>query len=178
MASRGLVWKDLSPEEMASVTAEADPTAKVEMLCRVLQLNHYADNARSAILADFCLYNLTFCEENGFSAEKSSALFSILRTTFEHSFEGPVPVSMQESLAFFKERMLEHSVESPPERVGVFTLQEVRLVTDYIGKSFYRHYKAHQYCFSRRQPVVQSKRVLTVETPPVPPPLASATVLS
>ena len=85
---------------------------------------------------------------------------------------------MQDSLTFFKGMMLEHSVENPPERVGVFTLQEVRLVTDYIGKSFYRHYKAHQYCFSRRQPVVQSKRMLVVETPLTPPPLSSAAFVS
>mmetsp|Transcript_32297 Transcript_32297/g.74649 ORF Transcript_32297/g.74649 Transcript_32297/m.74649 type:complete len:137 (+) Transcript_32297:161-571(+) len=133
--ARGLVWKDLSAEDVANVTAEADPSAKLELLCKVLQLNHYADNARSAILADFCLYNLTFCEENDFSAEKTSALFSILRLTFEYSFEGAVPVDMHASLAFFKGKMLEHSVENPPERVGVFTLQEVRLVTDYIGKT-------------------------------------------
>lgn len=171
---RGLVWRDLTEERIAELDAEADPAAKLRLLSETMEVNHYDDNPRSEILVDFCLYNLMFCDENDFSAAKKSAFFSIMKRVFEHGFQSADVVPMQQSLAFFKTQVLEHSVEAPPDRVAVFSLQEVRLLTEFVATTFYRHYKAYQLCFTRRQPTEQREKVLQVESPFCPPPLEAA----
>ena len=94
-------------------------------------VRHYQDNSRSAILVDFCFYNLLFCEEHNFTPEQASAFFAIMKRVFEHAFESKViaprcpsnnaPVvawphgrladpllqaklTMEESFAFFKQQ--------------------------------------------------------------------------
>ena len=52
--------------------------------------DHYEDNPRSGIMVDFCLYNLMFCDEQGFTPEKKSAFFSVMKLVFEESFKGQV----------------------------------------------------------------------------------------
>jgi hypothetical protein len=86
---------------------------------------------------DFLLYNLMFCDENGFTVPKKSAFFSVMKQVFEHAFEEPASSSVQsqsvtrdESLNFFKAKILAHSVEAPQNgRSGVFNLQEVSRFT-------------------------------------------------
>jgi hypothetical protein len=80
---------------------------------------------------DFCLYNLMFCDENSFSVPKKSAFFSVMKEVFEHSFEGggemSSMISREESLEFFKSKVLAHSVEARANgRSGVFDLPEVK----------------------------------------------------
>ena len=97
----GLVWSDLTEKVLARLNALEDPEAKILVLTEAMNVKHYQDNSRSAILVDFLFYCLVFCDENGFSLPKKSALFSIMKLTFAHAFEGPESVSADESLAFF-----------------------------------------------------------------------------
>ena len=60
------------------------------LLSSFIGVKHYEDNARSAILVDFCYYNLLFCEENELTPEQTSAFFSIMKQVFEHAFETKV----------------------------------------------------------------------------------------
>ena len=41
-------------------------------------------------------------------------------------------------------------------------------------RSFYRHFKAHEYCFSNKRGVARSTRAIVVETPCAFPPLEEA----
>lgn len=171
----GLTWTDLSPEQLEELSAEADPEAKVRLLAQALQVAHYGENPRSELLVDLCLSNLTFAEEAGLSATKTSTLFSIVKRVFEHAFEGGNVVTLPQSLEFFKEKVLEHSVDDPPQRAAVFELDDVRLITDFFGKTFFRHFKAYRYVFLHRQRVERRTKQLFVESPLTPPPLDSMT---
>mmetsp|Transcript_22164 Transcript_22164/g.28911 ORF Transcript_22164/g.28911 Transcript_22164/m.28911 type:complete len:162 (-) Transcript_22164:281-766(-) len=136
-----------------------------------MKIRHYHDNPRSTILVDFCLYNLIFCDEHGFSVPKKSAFFSIMKSVFEYSFSGE-RIKMEESLNFFKKNVMTHCVEAPAAgRVGVFSLADVKSMTKFIGETFYRNYTAYQVCFTTIQPVERITRNLIVETPLVPKPL-------
>ena len=174
----GLVWADLGEEALGAIDAAADPNDKVALLTDAMGVRHYGDNPRSAILVDFYLYNLVFCDEHGFSFAKKSAFFSIMKLVFAHAFEqeSPVaPVSREDSLAFFKGRVLAHSVEAPAEgRAGVFSLGDVKVMVAFVGKTFYRNFSAYRLCFTTRQPVEAAIRLLAVETPLAPPPLDQA----
>ena len=185
-ASTSLVFADLDAEAMGRLDALADdPAARVALLNEIMGVKHYDDNPRSAILVDFCMYNLVFCDEEGFSVEKKSALFSIMKRVFEHAFQGGSDgmdsgalvegetVTREESMEFFQEQIMNHSVDAPERgMVGVFSLPEVEKLTNFVGKTFYRAYTAYKLCFSTRQPVEHTVRHIVVETPLTPPPLA------
>jgi hypothetical protein len=190
-----LVWADLDEEALGRLDMLADdPAARVVLLNEMMGVKHYSDNPRSAILADFCLYNLVFCDEAGFSLAKKSAFFSIMKCVFEHAFqggsaevgvgasgdaldsgalsEGCEAVSSEDSMAYFQKQILAHSVDSPSERmVAVFDLPDVQALTDFVGKTFYRNYSAYRLCFSTKQAVELATRQVSIETPLAPPPL-------
>ena len=81
--------------------------------CAAVKVEHYENNPWSGVLVDFLYYDLLFCEERGFSAEKTSAFFSIMKAVFDFTFKyvqedeetvgGVVdPVSLEQSYAFFR----------------------------------------------------------------------------
>jgi hypothetical protein len=142
-----------------------------------MNVKHYEDNPRSAIMVDFCFQLLTFCHaEAGFSDDKTSAFFSTMKQVFEHALcnDSDDEVTMEDSYSHFKSLVLRHSIERTPDSVGLFSIGEVQQVTGYISKSFYRHWRAYRSVFSSRQAVQRQERELFVETPLCPRPLAEA----
>lgn len=176
-AMGGLVWADLDEQTLETLDSTVDPQDKILILSDAMGVRHYQDNPKSTIMIDFCLYNLTFCDENSFSIPQKSAFFSVMKQVFEHAFESgaessPSVVTREESLAFFKSKVLAHSVEAPMDgRSGVFDLPEVKLMIAFVGKTFYRNFSAYRTCFKTRQPVESTTRYLPVETPMLPNPL-------
>ena len=70
---------------------QTNPSRKSKrLLAKTMGFGHYEDNPRSGIMVDFCLYNLMFCDEQGFTPEKKSAFFSVMKLVFEESFKGQV----------------------------------------------------------------------------------------
>jgi hypothetical protein len=166
------VWADLSEEMLGAIDAAADPGQKIKLITEAVGVRHYADNARSAIMVDFYLYNIVFCDESGFSTAKKSAFFSIMKLVFAHAFDAVDEVTTDASLEFFKQRVLAHAVESPAEgRAGVFSLSDAKLMVGFVGKTFYRNFRAYKLCFTTRQETESATRFLAVETPMIPNPL-------
>lgn len=103
--SLALVWKDLSLQQVETVSALLSDKAKAEQfvfslsslftkhlmrsfpntstrwLSTTFKLSMDEDSP-DAIIIDFYYYNLVFAEECGFTAEKISTFFSIMKQTF------------------------------------------------------------------------------------------------
>lgn len=169
-----LAWETLDASQLRSILETDSAAEKMRLLSSFIGVKHYEDNARSAILVDFCYYNLLFCEENELTPEQTSAFFSIMKQVFEHAFETKEDVTLEENYAFFKEKMLAHSVQQPSSGVALFSLAAVKKIADFLTGSFYRHFKAYKFCFSQRQPIQRTERVIIVETPLTPQPLETA----
>jgi len=170
----GLVWADLSEGILDEIDAAGDPNNKLQLIMEAVGVKHYNDNARSSIMVDFYLYNIIFCDENGFSTAKKSAFFSIMKLVFAHAFDSASvdEVTSEASLEFFKQRVLAHSVEAPEEgRAGIFSLSDAKLMVNFVGKTFYRNFKAYKLCFTTRQGSEKATRYIAVETPMTPNPL-------
>mmetsp|Transcript_53885 Transcript_53885/g.108328 ORF Transcript_53885/g.108328 Transcript_53885/m.108328 type:complete len:147 (-) Transcript_53885:718-1158(-) len=130
----GLVWADLDEETLATLDSVSNPQDKILILNDAMGVRHYQDNPKSKIMVDFCFYNIMFCDENSFSIPKKSAFFSVMKQVFEHAFEAEassssaevLPVNREESLEYFKAKILAHSVNAPEiGRSAVFDLPEV-----------------------------------------------------
>ena len=67
------------------------------------------------ILLDMHLYNLAFCKECGFSAEKTSVFFAVVKRVLELDF-ATNDESIATSFARFKTMVLQHAVQRSPVR--------------------------------------------------------------
>lgn len=172
----GLAFADLTVETLEALSDALDVSAKLDLICEVVQVQHYRDNCWSGVFVDYLYYGLAFCGERGYADDQASALFSILKRVFEDAFPlAPQSESrtLEESHACFKQLMLAHSVDDADHGcVGLFSVAEVEAAAEFLSTTFYRHYKMYQYAYSTDQPEETVHHALVVETPLPPPPLA------
>ena len=72
---------------------------------------------------------------------------------------------------FWLALLLAHAVQRPPHSVGVFTLKEAQLITDFALNSYYRHFKLYRCaaaCLLRGTLCRPFRRPLSTERPPLP----------
>mmetsp|Transcript_11995 Transcript_11995/g.15465 ORF Transcript_11995/g.15465 Transcript_11995/m.15465 type:complete len:87 (+) Transcript_11995:356-616(+) len=82
---------------------------------------------------------------------------------------------MKSSFEAFKELVFKHSVERSPHATGIFDIDDVSRIVEYMLNSYFRHFSLYRYIFTRKL------QVCFVQTPPhchdVPksiPPLSQA----
>jgi len=82
---------------------------------------------------------------------------------------------MKTSFEGFKELLLAHAVERSPHTVGIFSVDDVARIVEYMLNSYFRHYRLYKYIFTKKLAVtlVQTSPHL-VDAPSVPKPLAES----
>ena len=117
--------------------------------CRLQTCRHPAHRYLSLLL---------LAKSSGFSEEKLSTFFSIVRllhdNTLQHDWDAAA------AYAWLKTTVMQHSVkteQAPP----VFAAADVRVVTDFAIKGYIQHLLLYKFCFKQPQPE---------DTCPSPPP--------
>ncbi|KAG5184701.1 flagellar C1a complex subunit C1a-32-domain-containing protein [Tribonema minus] len=131
---------------------------------------------KTEVLVDFHLYNYAFCKEQRFDTQKTSTYMSIMTDVLKQDLSQDDPVSGQQaSFDRFRDLILRHCVERPPWSVGIFTLEDVAGITEYVVNSYYRHYRIYKHLFTARVETTLTQRNLHgTEEPRIPPPLCEA----
>lgn len=164
------LWADLKPEHIAALDAAVDEAGTRQVLAQTLQLVPEDNPLRHSVLLEFYVNNVRFARESGFSIEKLSAFFSIMKRNHDEMVEAFLP--MEKSWEYFKALLLAHSVQRPPHSVGIFSLKEVQLITDFALNTYYRHFKLFRYAFTMRHVKAITTRTCLTELPPTSfPPL-------
>ncbi len=65
----------------------------------------------------------------------------MMRTVYNESFD--LGLSMSESYELFRHLLLKHSCHRPPFSSGIFNLNDVKAISDYVLDTFFRHYKMY-----------------------------------
>merc|ERR1719502_2029662 len=66
--------------------------------------------------------------------------------------------------------LLRHSVPRPPWSIAVFSANDLKMVTDYVVNTFFRHFKLYQYVYvPHRQLRLRTKPDRTTGPPLIPP---------
>lgn len=158
-----LLYADLDPDGLAELDAAADEEATKATLVRLLKLE--ADTPlRLEVVLELYLNTLRFAREQGFSIEKTSTLFSIVKRNHEEMAEAFLPP--QKSWEYLKSLLLAHSVQRPPHSIGVFTLSELKLITDFALTYYYRRFKLYRYAFTLRHVKHIDLKTTFAELPP------------
>ena len=141
-----LLWADLSPEDLARLDGAVDEAATKAVLADVLRVLDGENPLRAQVLLEFYANNLAFARERGFSAEKTSTFFSIMKRNHDEMVEAFLP--QQKSWEYLQALVLAHAVQRPPYSVGIFQLSEVRDITQYALDSYYRNFALYRYAFT------------------------------
>jgi hypothetical protein len=144
------VWKDLTSKQLEAIRHPHPKKGFTgrDILASFTGLSDYQSNPQTAIHLDLYVATLQFGDQLGFTDDKLSGLFSIVKLVHHRSIGEAL--TMERSFLLFKELLLSHSVQRPPYSVGLFTFSEMQKVMDWMLDSYYRHYKLYIYAYTNR----------------------------
>lgn len=59
-------------------------------------------------------------------------------------------LSEDESFANFKELLLRHAIQRPPHSLAIFSLADVKLISEFALDTFFRHFDMYKYALTER----------------------------
>lgn len=142
-----LYYADITEEELMRVAA-AETKDEVRLLLKEFMKIDQAEGLASEILLDLHYHDYAFCVSRNFSYAKISTFLSIMKRVLQESVERKLPV--EDSFYVFKTWLLKHSVERPPQSVGIFSYDDTQAILQYAHGSFFRHYKLYMYVYMTR----------------------------
>lgn len=123
---------ELTSSHRAAASAARPTCARARR--QLVEILGFSDaEPKEAVLLEFFLNNLRFAFECKFTAEKTSAFFSVMRATHEEVVRGLL--QLDQSLPYFKELLLLHAVQRPPYSIGVFSAKDVSLIVDFVNST-------------------------------------------
>ncbi|GMH47507.1 hypothetical protein TrRE_jg9318 [Triparma retinervis] len=167
----GLAYSDLNKDHLEAIFSTEDMDERIRLTAESLNVKHYSNNPRSAIMVDFCYFNIMFAKENEFTDQQTSAFYSIMLKVFVSAVDNGF--SSTEAFDLFKKLILTHSIEDG-EAVELYPLPLVKKISNYVSNTFFRYLDAYKYVFTTTQSVVTETAELQVETPLIPQLLAEA----
>ncbi len=164
MTARTCTWVDLSLTDVERLLeASASTETLQQALSELLGFKGLAAASKQELIElDLYTYAILFAKSNGFTAEQISTFFTILKSVHLMCISTPFD-NLQETFEHFKQLLVCHSVSRPPFSVGLFSSAQVRDLSEYVLKSYFKHFKLYKYAFTKR---VHLK--LTIGYPEVP----------
>lgn len=141
-------WTDFSLTSVEKLKAcSADRVRVQDALCEIL--GKAKSTSQDLIELDLFAYTLAFGINQNFTAAQISTLLSIMKrlhtmcisTAFDNQLE---------AFTYCKELILKHSINRPPFSTRLFSPAEVKVITDYILSTYFKHYKLYKYVFTKR----------------------------
>mmetsp|Transcript_42391 Transcript_42391/g.68750 ORF Transcript_42391/g.68750 Transcript_42391/m.68750 type:complete len:286 (-) Transcript_42391:251-1108(-) len=161
-----VLWKTISAQQLRDLLALKDPEQSLRLLAEVLQIDDHATHERSAILLDFHFYNLMFAKDSGFSHEKISIFFTLMRDVLENAIVNHL--KLEEAFAYFQRRLLTCCVVKEPGSFKLFSAEDVKLITNYVTSGFFQHYRLYMYVFTHEREKQIVTQQVYIETAPAP----------
>lgn len=161
-AGQFLLYADLEPAGLEALDGTSTEESFKSTLKELLKLEGPA--LRMDVLLELYTNTLRFAREHGFSVEKTSTFFSIIKRNHEEMAEAFLPP--HKSWAYLKSLLLAHSVQRPPYSVGIFTLAEVQLITEFALTYYYAHFNLYRYAFTLKHIKEVDVRLSWAELPP------------
>ena len=94
-------------------------------------------------------YLVLFARENDFTPEQLSALYTIVASIHQLCLSTPYDNS-QQCFQLLKDLLVCHSVNRPPYSTGLFSVKQVKSISDYVLLSYFKHFKLYKYAFTKK----------------------------
>eukprot|EP00879_Flechtneria_rotunda_P014718 GHRR01015379.1.p1 GENE.GHRR01015379.1~~GHRR01015379.1.p1 ORF type:complete len:276 (+),score=103.63 GHRR01015379.1:522-1349(+) len=149
--ARFLSWEHLRSQQIAALRQAASSAAgpSARQLLKQIVPDQLGENLlRNDIILDLYAYALRQGQAWDFDDERISCLFAIVKEVHTASIRHRLTI--ERSFAFFKDTLINHSIQRPPFSVGVFSQDQMRSILDWMLDTYFRHYKLYQYAFTNR----------------------------
>ena len=149
--ARICTWVDLSLTDVEHLLRASETTEALQQaLGDILRLGDAAASSKQALIElDLYTYAILFARKQDFSADQVSAFFTMLKCVHCMCISTPFD-NFQETFQYFKELLLKHSVNRPPYSTCLFSISQVKTVSDYVLASYFKHFKLYKYAFTKR----------------------------
>ena len=163
LKARIYTWEDLSHTDAAFLLDRSvDKTGIQKKLACVLGLvkdreeekdgergGDSSKDKRSLIVLDLFYHCILFARRQSLRTDQLSGLFSIVRSLHNACVSSPYDNSTA-CFKFFTELMICHSINRPPYSTALFTMEQVKSITDYVLLTYFKHFKLYKYAFTKR----------------------------
>merc|ERR1719213_1403610 len=141
-----LVGADVSEADLEAIAAAPDKAQARDHLAACMQLDQ-DEGLPTEIVADLHFNNFLFCHSAKFAPAKTSCFLSIMKLVFGAMINERL--SSAETFDLLRMQLLRHSVPRPPWSIAVFSANDLKVLTDYVVNTFFRHFKLYQYVYVR-----------------------------
>ena len=139
-----------------------------QALAEILGLDvSQSSNKQALIELDMYTYAILFAKKKDLTHEQVSAFFTILKSVHLMCISTPFD-NLQETFQYFKELLLRHSINRPPYSTSLFTIAQVRDITEYVLNTYFKHFKLYKYAFTKRVQMNLKLSYVGVEVSPEP----------
>lgn len=144
-------WTDLSYVNSEQLLEKGlTPDRIKDMLQKMVQLDVAMETVSQAeIASDLYAHGVVFARKNNYSAQQLSTLISILKRVHEACISTPFD-NLEATMRLFQDLMVKHSVERAPYSSSVFSLAQVKDITDYVLATYFKHFKLYKFAFTKR----------------------------
>ena len=143
-------WEDVSfsdAEQFLELCGDAERLQS--RLSELVGVEESRGHKQTLIELDLFTYAVLFCKKNEFSPEQLSAFFTIIKCVHSMCISTPYD-NLQDCFVYFRELLLRHSVHRPPFSTGLYSLVQVKAITDYVLSTYFKHFKLYKYAFTKR----------------------------
>jgi hypothetical protein len=171
----------LRPKDVSDIwTLHGDFPRQAKLLTELLALDEaFPAEAQRDIVCDFHLFNLTYAKSICLSPKQGATFHAIMATVLAmmkspNAVQGTGPQDMCGAAAClkeFQELILRHSINAPPDRLGIFKSTEARMLTTFASSTLFKHFLLYQFCTNFKREVQTLNFTTSVEKPMPPPDL-------
>lgn len=167
--ARICTWADLSLTDVERLLDACSETETLQQgLAEILGLDvSHSSNKQALIELDMYTYAILFAKKKDLTHEQVSAFFTILKSVHLMCISTPFD-NLQETFQYFKELLLRHSINRPPYSTSLFTIEQVRDITEYVVNTYFKHFKLYKYAFTKRVQMNLKLSYVGVEDTPEP----------
>ena len=167
--ARICTWADLSLTDVERLLGACSETETLQQaLAEILGLDvSQSSNKQALIELDMYTYAILFAKKKDLTHEQVSAFFTILKSVHLMCISTPFD-NLRETFQYFKELLLRHSINRPPYSTSLFTIAQVRDITEYVLNTYFKHFKLYKYAFTKRVQMNLKLSYVGVEVSPEP----------
>ena len=150
-AVRVCSWEDVSFSDAETLLELSGDSERLQthLVALLSKKGTRKGEKQAAIELDLFTYAVLFCKKNQFSLEQLSAFFTILKSVHCMCVSTPYD-NFQETVVFFRELLLRHCVQRPPFSKCLYSLSQVKAITDYVLSTYFKHFKMYKFAFTER----------------------------
>lgn len=141
------IWESLTYVDATALLKADSNHGVMEYLRSMLKIPNASK--RELITLDLFYYAVQFARRHKFKPEQISALYSIVESIHRLCVSTPYD-NTQACFQLFQDLMVCHSVNRSPYSTQIYSLEQVKLITDYVLVSYFKHFKMYKYAFTKR----------------------------